>query len=299
MTQPSSATSMATSSARNDNAESYLSVPLTIRLECPISQLSWITKSLLFAELSRLSYGPPDMVSEIVFRAGIDRCEFIEYEGAEAYVLGNRFDCMIVCRGTEPTQWNDIAADANVWTVASEVGRVHRGFHEEVGVLWPMLEQQIEENQLPVWFAGHSLGGAMAAVCAVRCKLSPIPSNPQGIFTYGAPRVGNRTYSKFLTINHFRWVNNNDIVARIPPRWLGYHHMGREIYLNRRGKISLLRRWLRVHDRLRGMLSALRLWKVDYLSDHSMNEYVKHVASYYGSEISGTKIPLPPFLMDD
>jgi triacylglycerol lipase len=271
-------------------------VPLTFTLDKPIVELSWIQKSLLFAELSRLAYCNPEVTTEAAYKAGLDQCDFIAKDGAEAYVLGNRFDCLIVCRGTEPNQWNDLKADANAWTIISEVGRVHSGFHSEVDELWPMLETHVRENQRPMWFAGHSLGGAMANVCAVRCKLSPIPSNPSALFTYGAPRVGNRKYASFLKVNHYRWVNNNDIVPRIPPRWLGYRHMGQEIYLNRHGKISTLRRWLRVHDRFRGLLSSLRVWKLDYFSDHSMNEYISHIQKYYEDELAGKQFKRPKFL---
>ncbi len=266
---------------------------VTIALDRPISDLSWIQKSLLFAELSRLAYASPERVEKIVYEAGLDQCTFIARDGAEAYVFGNRFDCMIVCRGTEPNQWNDIEADANAWTVVSEVGRVHSGFHTEVNELWPLLEQQIKEDQRPMWFSGHSLGGAMAAVCAVRCKISPIPSNPQAIFSYGAPRVGDRSYTSFLKVKHYRWVNNNDIVPRVPPRWLGYRHMGQEIYINRNGKISNLRSWFRVRDRFYGLLASLRLWKLDYFSDHSMVDYIKHVRSHYECELAGKPIKTP------
>ena len=110
---------------------------ITIKLDRPVSDLTWIQKSLLFAELSRLAYGAPESVEKAVYEAGLDQCVFIARDGAEGYVFGNRFDCMIVCRGTEPNQWNDIKADANAWTVVSEVGRVHSGFHTEVNELWP------------------------------------------------------------------------------------------------------------------------------------------------------------------
>ncbi len=266
---------------------------ITIKLDKPLAEMSWIQKSLVLAELSRLAYAAPEQVENVFYEAGLDQCLFIARDGAEAYVLGNRFDCMIVCRGTEPNQWNDIKADANAWTVASEVGRVHSGFHSEVNELWPLLEQQIKENQRPMWFAGHSLGGAMAAVCAVRCKISPIPSNPQAIFTYGAPRVGDRSYSSYLKVKHYRWVNNNDIVPRVPPRWLGYRHMGQEIYIDRNGRISDLRLWLRVRDRFWGLLASLRLWKLDYFSDHAMVDYIKHVRGHYEDELAGRPIKTP------
>ena len=38
--------------------------------------------------------------------------DIIAQGGSEAYVFGNQTDCFIVARGTEPTKWEDIAADA-------------------------------------------------------------------------------------------------------------------------------------------------------------------------------------------
>ncbi|MEI8213235.1 MAG: lipase family protein [Planctomycetota bacterium] len=279
-------------------SDGFRSKPLTIKLDRPIAELSWIGKSLVFAELSRLAYGEPDLVSKVAYEAGIDQCVFVAEGGSEAYVFGSDDDCMVVSRGTEPFTWEDLRADASAWTIAHEVGRVHRGFHQHVDLLWPDIEQALKENQRPVWFGGHSLGGAMAAVCAVRCKLSPIPSNPQAIFTFGAPRVGNRAYASFLRIKHFRWVNNNDIVPRIPPRWMGYHHMGREIYLNRRGKISRIHSWLRLHDRWRGFLRGLGAWKFDLFSDHSMEEYIGHIHAYYEAELRGERTRTPKSIVD-
>ena len=101
--------------------------------------------------------------------------------------------------------------------------------------LWPKLEKALVSNQSPVWFAGHSLGGAMATICAGRCQLSHIKSNPEGLFTFGSPRVGNKRYINYCKIRHYRWVNNNDIVTRVPPMWMGYSHGGTEMYLNANG----------------------------------------------------------------
>ncbi len=67
-----------------------------------IAEYSWIQKSLLFAELSRLAYCEPDVVTKIAYESGLDQCDFIARDGAEAYVFGNRFDCLIVCREPNP-----------------------------------------------------------------------------------------------------------------------------------------------------------------------------------------------------
>jgi triacylglycerol lipase len=287
------------SKAEQENTQPFVANAITISLAEPISNLSWIGKSLLFAELSRLSYGEPDEVGPVAYASGLDECEFVADAGAEVYVLGNRHDCVVVARGTEPNKWDDIRADANALTIAIDVGRVHSGFHGHVDILWPKIEQLLRENQRPVWFAGHSLGGAMATLCAVRCRISQIPSEPRAIFTFGSPRVGDRKVVKFLKIRHYRWVNNNDIVARVPPRWMGYRHMGREIYLNRKGRVSSLPTWLRWHDGWRGFLRSLSQWKLDHLSDHSMVEYIGHIRKYYEDEKAGKKTRMPKFRYSD
>ena len=164
----------------------------------------------------------------------------------------------------------------NVGTVLAEtVGKVHRGFKKEVDDLWPMLEQVLANNQLPLWFCGHSLGGAMATICAGRCYRSHIPSNPEELYTYGSPRVGDKAYVNFAKITYFRFVNNNDIVTRVPPAWLGYRHTGQEIYFDRNDRVRQITGWQRSLDRLRGTLRALRKWRVDALGDHQIHRYIE------------------------
>lgn len=257
------------------------------RADKPVSELSWLKKSLLFAELAKLSYYPDSAIRNLVLDAGFPDCEFVEHDGAQAYILGNQHDCMVICRGTEPHEWNDVRADANAFTVLTEVGRLHSGFNSEVNDLWPMLEQRLEENKRPLWFAGHSLGGAMATICAGRCKLSQIPSNPSAIFTYGSPRVGNRRYINFVKIPHYRWVNNNDIVTRVPPQWLGYRHSGQELYINRNGDLQSLSPWMRFGDRMKGLFAALRLGQIDYFGDHSMGRYIDAIQKAVDLEAQG------------
>ena len=224
-----------------------------------------------------LSYYADGEIANLVRSVGLSECVFVEQDGAQAYLLGTDTDCIVVCRGTEPHEWNDVKADANAWTVATEFGRLHSGFNREVDDLWPALEQRLKENRRPLWFAGHSLGGAMATICAGRCKLSQIPSNPEAIFTFGSPRVGNRRYINFVKIPHYRWVNNNDIVPRVPPEWLGYRHSGQEIYVDSKGHLKNWVSWKRFADRIRGLFAALRLGQIDYFGDHGMNRYIEAV----------------------
>ena len=194
----------------------------------PIESLSLLQQSLLFAEIADIAYFVEDIVKQLMEQIGFPTIRYFERDGSQAYLLSNEYDTVIACRGTEASEWNDIKADVNALTaVAETVGRVHRGFKQEVDDLWPHLEKVLANNAKALWFTGHSLGGAMATICAGRCLLSGIESNPAGVFSYGSPRVGNKRYVNHCRLNYFRWVNNNDMVTRIPPTWLGYRHTGR------------------------------------------------------------------------
>lgn len=248
------------------------------RLRCPISHLSSLRQSLLFAELSKLAYEDQVTAARALQSLRFDSVQLVESEGAQAYLMTSLTDVVIAFRGTEPDDWNDLRADINLFSIVAEtVGRVHRGFKSEVDVLWPVLERALVSNDRTLWFAGHSLGGAMATICAGRCKLSHIPSSPAGLFTYGSPRVGNRRYIQHTRLHHLRWVNNNDIVTRIPPRWMGYSHCGTEVYVDTAGHIRSLNYHQQSRDRWKGLWHGLQRGTFDPLEDHRIDLYIEAI----------------------
>ena len=173
---------------------------------------------------------------------------------------------------------NDVKADINAgYVLAETVGRVHRGFKKEVDDLWPVLEKTLKNNTKNLWFTGHSLGGAMATICAGRCLLAHIDTNPKQIQTFGSPRVGNKRYISHTKINYLRWVNNNDIVTRSPPIWLGYRHTGTEMYLDSEGRLSQLNKIQRSQDRWKGFITGLKNREIDHFSDHSITRYIEYI----------------------
>ena len=241
----------------------------------PIQELTVLQRSLLFAEISLVAYMNTEECLSAGKKLGLSKGRFYSCGGAQAYWFQSEFDSVVVCRGTEANEWDDIKADANALTALAEtVGRVHRGFKSESDALWPAIEKSLEENTKPLWFAGHSLGAAMATICAFRCMTSYIKSEPEELYTFGSPRVGCRKYVNYPKVNHYRWVHNNDIVTRVPPVWLGYRHSGVEMYLDRFSRLNQISGWRRVADRLKGFLGGLRSRRIDHLSDHSMFGYI-------------------------
>jgi triacylglycerol lipase len=247
--------------------------------EGPIEPLDRLRASLLFAQISRISYLQPHAVDAYIPRLGLRLEAFADRDGAQAYVFGSDTDIVVACRGTEPNDWNDVKADVNALMVLAETaGRVHRGFKREVDDLWPEIEEIIATDPRTLWFTGHSLGGAMATISAGRCFLAHIPATPRAIYTFGAPRVGTKRYINNVVVDLTRWVNNNDIVPRVPPTWLGYRHTGTRLYINTYGKVRKMTKRQRAKDRWRGFFHGLKEGKVDHFSDHAIAGYIAHIA---------------------
>ncbi len=264
-------------------------VPLVLHSDVrgPLSHLSFLRRALALAELSMIAYNDQAEAQRASAAIGFPDAQLIDNDGSQAYRFRNDYDIVLACRGTQLTEWNDIRADANaVLAALGAIGNVHSGFNREVDDLWPLLEDLLRDNTQPVWFCGHSLGGAMATICAFRCRTASITTNPQELHTFGSPRVGCKRYVRHAEVTHYRWVHNNDVVTRVPPIWMGYRHAGNEIYLDRFGRIRKLTGIWRSRDRWRGLIKGLLRWQLDFLSDHSIKLYAQHIAAAVNEELT-------------
>jgi triacylglycerol lipase len=260
------------------SSKKAVEIDVASRIDGPIGRLNILQRSLLFAEISMLSYLHDDEAQPVFREVGFTEVTYIEHDGSQAYELSNEYDMVVVCRGTEPNEWNDIKADANALTdLAETVGRVHRGFKREVDDIWPELEESLRNETRNVWFCGHSLGAAMAQICAGRCQLSDISAVPREVVTFGSPRVGTKAYIQHSSVRHLRWVNNNDIVTRVPPRWLRYRHTGTRMYLDSEGNVKNFNPAQRGRDRWAGFWNGLKQRKFDHFSDHAIAAYTSHI----------------------
>ena len=246
-----------------------------------ISNMSFKQRSLLFAKLSSIAYNNTKEAKSQAKKLGFTTTEFYEKDGAQAYRFMNKDDLVIACRGTQPSEFNDLKADLKALPVMAEtVGRVHIGFKTEVDDLWPMIEEDINRKTnvtKTLWFCGHSLGAAMATIMASRAKHNVELNDPVELFTYGSPRVGWRMYCNSLNVIHHRWKNNNDIVTTVPLAVMGFKHHGTEHYINAYGNVRTPTGWQMFKDRLRGMWMGIKKGKIDNFGDHSMVEYIKHI----------------------
>jgi len=246
-----------------------------------IADLTFHEQSLLFAKLSQIAYMDKKEAKKAVKPLGFNDVEFYELGGAQAYRFQNTTDIVIACRGTQPNEFNDVKADLKAAPVVAEtVGRVHVGFKTEVDELWPMVLEDLKApgvKNLDVWFTGHSLGAAMTTIMASRCNHDATMPDIDAVFTFGSPRVGWRKYCKSLDVPHARWVNNNDIVTRVPLAIMGYVHHGEEHYMNAHGLERKMTGWQRTKDRWRGIKMGWKTGSIDSFSDHSMVNYIANL----------------------
>ncbi|MBT9317797.1 lipase family protein [Leptothoe spongobia] len=187
-------------------------------------------------------------------------------------------------------------------TISSYKGRVHTGFFlgwasVEKGVLAQIKNWQNELNPgealPPLLITGHSLGGALATMAAASLQDNNI--SVAGLYTFGQPRVGDRSFTRQLNANLvgkvFRFINNNDVVPHVPPPFSLrsptrlYAHLGTVKYFNSKGSLVTNYKILsRALDGLIGLVKSLFESGFDLISDHSMSYYISYLAKAMDEE---------------
>lgn len=244
-----------------------------------VKELSFAEQSWLFAVLSKLCYLDPKESKPQFKKLGYSNVTYLDRNGSQGYILENRTENIVVCRGTEVSDPRDAIADLKVWYAKEpRLGFVHAGFRQSVDNLWDEVKHHIlEDGYKPVFFAGHSLGGAMASLMAVRMLHDPEMIKPQKLYTYGAPRAFSLLGSRLTCagVEHHRWVNNLDIVPRSPGVLMGYGHFGQLHYINSWGNVAknynvFQREW----DRISAWKRASEDDSLGYVDSHGMVQYV-------------------------
>ncbi|MDB6112030.1 MAG: lipase class 3 [Pedosphaera sp.] len=215
------------------------------------------------AAASRLAYSePPDVTGRQTDTQAIVRD------------CGNAI--VVAFRGT--TNVRDFITDAEAWRRNIEDCQIHSGFYRALVSINDELTAHIAGlPPRPLFITGHSLGGALAILFAFRLVLPPFPIH--GVYTFGQPRVGNRNfaelYDRFQPANTFRFVNEQDIVPRVPGALSGYQHAGQEIFLPAVGGMKLNPPlWFKL---LSDAWGTAREWKhgsIAQLADHHMDKYL-------------------------
>ena len=243
-----------------------------------------LKKANQMAGFASLVYSDYDVVLSNLRDQGITEWAWFDKDGTQAFACRKHKsnEILIVFRGTEPDQMKDILADLKAWRKpAREKGLVHFGFAQALDKVYDSIVQWISEQKLgdeyQITCTGHSLGAALATICASRL-------DAHELYTFGSPRVGNRAFVKEMKndgIQHYRFVNNNDIVTSVPFPLRFVHH-GNLVYINHYGNIRKMSTWQRIKDKWRGRIRAFKKGQpFDGAFDHSMNLYNEKVSNVY------------------
>lgn len=213
------------------------------------------TEAALCAEMIRLAYCRSEpyfqfdqqQIRRVLHPLGFT-CQFFESagtpEGMGTHCLIAMHDdpdstrklSVVAFRGTDAADPTDLEHDADlVQSKWPQGGLVHRGFADALDQVLQSLTAALGQLRGRVLFTGHSLGAAMATLLAsIR--------QPDCLYTFGSPRVGDRQFVSTLSgLSSRRFVDCCDLVARIPPESLGsieYAHYGVPYYIDRDRKIT-------------------------------------------------------------
>lgn len=221
----------------------------------------------------------------VTFESGGSQA-FLAADGTQAYR-----DAILAFRGSnEKVDWlRNIRLKK---TRFLDYGKVHSGFLRALDFIGPSIRVELGKLQAAgmrnLYVTGHSLGAAMATLFTAEALTCSI--RPRELVTFGSPRVGDRRFAKKFNaefgIATTRFVNNNDLVCRLPPAFpfyslqcrgftTGFRHVGaRLIYITEGGRLVLNpSRERRVREFFKGVAEEFGKPGLDALKDHPMHLY--------------------------
>lgn len=208
----------------------------------------------VLAQAATMAYNAPQECKAWAIKQGFspERFEFFDVNDTQGFVAENDQALIVAFRGTQPNRPVDWMSDAQAvhspWS--HTVGKVHKGFYDALNIGWKRDDQHTLPRRLlghgdkTIWITGHSLGGALAELCAARASFDSAMGHVpiQGVYTFGQPRVGDDAFASLL--NHalgsriYRFVNDRDIVPRVPFYSMGYRHYGNQTFFDHAGVSS-------------------------------------------------------------
>lgn len=187
--------------------------------------------------LSQLAYETDDRdkVDRILSRWGLERRGFgadtphqsLMPPRARFIVAVGRGATFVTFSGTDPLSIKDWITN---FTLQPIPNTFHRGFVRAVDAVRSDIEAAIRNSgvEQPLFFTGHSMGGALANIAALRALESGIQAT--AVYTFGGPRTGGQDFFEAyepLAESTYRLVCGKDIVPAVPPSVLGnFRHVG-------------------------------------------------------------------------
>lgn len=168
----------------------------------------------------------------------------------------------------------------------SAIGSAHAGFSTFRGVAfdwWQEFRSSMSGAFDPpklIVFCGHSAGGAQAAIEATHwAQNKPSDVDKMTVLSFGAPRCVDKIASEWLThaIDALAFVNQRDVVCRLPSRLFGWRRAGTMVYLCGKRSHRNPSFWYVFWDRFKAM------FRTNGVRDHSIAEYLRSYKNHVGA----------------
>lgn len=189
---------------------------------------SWPVTGTL-ALCSKIAYLDQEEAKSNFRNLGFRQIEPISVDSMAGYVLTIGNVAVVVFRGTD--DFDDWIVNINMTTTQTKHGAPHKGFQNAYLTIKPKVISALRRfKPKHVWVTGHSLGGALAVLCAFDLATNE-NWDIHGLMTFGQPMVGDKTLAtsinQILSPKFAHFVNELDIVPRIPP---GFYHCGNLVW---------------------------------------------------------------------
>ena len=208
----------------------------TARVATPIADQAFEDKAHLFSELSICAYFNLEDAKKWAQVIGFTQIVQVSFrDDLTVTIFSTPSDIVLAFRGVQNLSNLEYVLKCDREADGVLTGKAHKGFLVSFNRVWPLIAPILDSTK-KVWATGHSLGGAMAAIAAVRAARREGP-NLDGVFTFGQPRIGNGAYVSALGTDSYRWVNCHDPVPSLPTKWMGYAHFGKEFFIKHDGNV--------------------------------------------------------------
>jgi triacylglycerol lipase len=238
----------------------------------PVNRAAYSDRTAwILACCSQMAYDKPERLQGSLYNLDLSIVSkyFCDKNENFAYLAKNDKYAVLAFKGTVPSESETVKTDADFKLVKSKYGEMHQGFLDTYKLMHEKIEADLKILKVPVYVAGHSLGGALALVATTLLKDQ---DKLAACYTYGCPRVGNARFTDHLfKVPVYRCVHHADIVPGVPWMIMGYRQYGDIRYLSDNGKVcggseAVLRRCM-------ALLNPLN-WFV-WVSDHGIKNYIR------------------------
>jgi triacylglycerol lipase len=220
-----------------------------VTFEPRATALNWANVWWL-AECALLAYCNEHEVTKGLKGTGLEAQPF-RFENYQAYLIWDASKVIVAIRGTDLPKaktsgaFTESAMDwiynldvrLTAWPTVNGDAHVHAGFLRAATGLFNEIAARVNEltggGQRALWLTGHSLGGALATLCA------HMFGTVQGVYVFGSPRVGDTAFAAHYDRPLWRFSNSHDAVVTVPPKvpllsllTRQYQHAGQSVWFD-------------------------------------------------------------------